>query len=91
MDEFTRHLDKEFLDAIERTVTEACEEMRKSPRGNSTRADWHLRAKAAWDTAIENAAGGVLGRASGSTEGWDGSASEPIADSRHQKLNRFER
>lgn len=91
MDEFTQHLDKEFLDAIERTVAEACEEMRKSPRGNSTRVDWRLRAKTAWDTAIDNAAGGVLGRASGGTAVWDGSASEPIADSRHQKLNRFER
>lgn len=91
MDEFTRHLDKEFLDAIERTVAEACEEMRKPLRGNGARADWHLRAKAAWDMAIDNAVGDVSGRTSTGRLRSDDSASEPTAHSRDQKLNRFER
>ncbi len=92
MDDFRRHLDKEFLDAIECAIAEACEEMQRALRGNGTRADWHLRTKAAWDMAIDNAVGRVLDRIleDGTLE-WDGSVSEPIAHSPNQKLNRFER
>jgi hypothetical protein len=91
VDEFTRHLDKEFLDAIERTVAEACEEMRKPLKGNRARENWHLRAKAAWDMAIDNAVGHVLDRALEGPSGWNGAASEPISPGRHRELNRFER
>lgn len=89
MDEFTQHLDKEFLDAIERTIAEVCKEMRKPLRGHGAEANWHLLAKAAWDEAIDYAAGRILGATTDNPLRWGSSASEPNMHNLDRKLNRF--
>ena len=89
VNQFTLQLDKKFLDAVERTVAEACEEIRRSSKRNSAGANWAFFTKSAWDEAIEEAIGHVLDQRAGSVLGLMRPASQQVARSRDRTLNRL--